>query len=250
MPAPIIPGAEPWSGEGGPNGVLVCHGFTGNPNSVKPLGQALHRAGFTVEVPLWPGHGTAIEDMMDTTWDDWSAAAEAAYQDLAGRCEKVVVAGLSMGGTLAAWLASNHPEVAGLILVNPATEPYPQEAIDMIRAMVDGGEEISPAIGSDIADPDVTESAYEGTPLRPLLSLVERGEELAAGLPRISCPILLMTSPNDHVVAPSASDFLAERVSGPVERVTLERSYHVATLDYDRDLIEERAVEFARKVTA
>ena len=75
-------------------------------------------------------------------------------------------------------------------------------------------------------------------------------EELAATLPRIACPILLMTSPNDHVVAPSASDYLAANVSGPVERVTLARSYHVATLDYDKDLIEERAIEFARKVTA
>ena len=250
MTAPIIPGAEPFSGEGGPHGALVCHGFTGNPNSVRPLGQALHRAGFAVEVPLWPGHGTSIDDMMDTTWADWSSAAEAAYQELAGRCEKVVVAGLSMGGTLATWLAANHSEIAGLILVNPATEPLPQEAVDMIKAMIEAGEDVSPAIGSDIADPDAHEIAYEGTPLRPLLSLVEHQTELDALLPKIACPVLLMTSPNDHVVAPSASDHLAARVSGPVERITLERSYHVATLDYDKELIEERAVEFARKVTA
>ena len=246
----IIPGAEPFSGEGGPHGVLLCHGFTGNAHSMKPLGRALNGAGFAVEVPLWPGHGTSVEDMMDTTWDDWSSAAEAAYQELAGQCEKVVVAGLSMGGTLAAWLGANHPEIAGLILINPATEPFPPEAVEMIVAMLDAGEEVSPGIGSDIADPDAKEIAYEGTPLRPLLSLVSQQEELAATLPRIACPILLMTSPNDHVVAPSASDYLAANVSGPVERVTLARSYHVATLDYDKDLIEERAIEFARKVTA
>jgi carboxylesterase len=250
MTAPIMEGAEPFSGAGGPHGVLCCHGFTGNPNSMRPLGQALHGAGFAVEVPLWPGHGTSIDDMLQTGWPDWSSAAEAAYQELAGRSEKVVVAGLSMGGTLAAWLGANHPEIAGLILVNPATEPMPQEAVDMIRAMLDAGEEISPAIGSDIADPDVTELAYEGTPLRPLLSLIEHQTELEALLPQIACPVLLMTSPNDHVVAPTASDYLAARVAGPVERVTLERSYHVATLDYDRALIEERAVEFARRVTS
>ena len=248
--ADIIPGAEPFSGEGGPHGALLCHGFTGNPNSMRPLGRVLHGAGFAVEVPRWPGHGTSLDDMMQTGWDDWSGAAEAAYQDLAGRCERVVVAGLSMGGTLAAWLGANHPEIAGLILINPATEPFPPEAVEMITAMVDAGEEVSPGIGSDIADPDAVEIAYEGTPLRPLLSLIAQQDELAAALPRIACPILLMTSPNDHVVAPSASDYLAARVSGPVERVTLERSYHVATLDYDRDIIEERSVEFARKVTA
>ena len=248
--ADIIPGAEPFSGEGGPHGVLLCHGFTGNPHSMKPLGRALHGAGFAVEVPLWPGHGTSVEDMMETTWDDWSSAAEAAYQELAGRCEKVVVGGLSMGGTLAAWLGANHPEIPGLILINPATEPFPPEGVEMIKAMIDAGEEVTEAIGSDIADPDAKEIAYSGTPLRPLLSLVSQQEELAEAVSRISCPILLMTSLNDHVVAPSASDYLATRVSGPVERVTLERSYHVATLDYDKDLIEERAIEFARKVTA
>jgi carboxylesterase len=52
------------------------------------------------------------------------------------------------------------------------------------------------------------------------------------------------------VVPPESSDLIAERVAGPLERVTLERSYHVATLDYDKDEIERRAVEFARKVTA
>lgn len=247
--AQIMAGAEPYSGPGGPHGVLCCHGFTGNPNSVRPLGQALNAAGYAVEVPLWPGHGTRIEDMMETTWDDWSSAAEAAYQELAARCDKVVVAGLSMGGTLAAWLAAHHPEIAGLVLVNPATEPLPQEAVDMIRAMIDVGEEVSPAIGSDIADPGAVEIAYDGTPLRPLLSLVEHQGELDELLPRIACPVLLMTSPNDHVVSPTASDYLAARVSGPVERVTLERSYHVATLDYDRPLIEELAVAFAAKVT-
>ena len=74
--------------------------------------------------------------------------------------------------------------------------------------------------------------------------------EIAAGLPKIECPVLLMNSPQDHVVPPSSSDLVAERVSGPLERVTLERSYHVATLDYDKDDIERRAVEFATKVTA
>ena len=82
------------------------------------------------------------------------------------------------------------------------------------------------------------------------MSLLDAGDEIAAALGAIECPVLLMNSPQDHVVPPSSSDMVAERVSGPVERVTLERSYHVATLDYDRDEIERRAVEFARKVTA
>jgi carboxylesterase len=85
MTAPIMPGADPLSVEGGPNGVLVLHGFTGNPGSMRGIAEAMVEAGFTVEMPLLPGHGTSVEDMVDTGWDDWLAAAEAAYQRLAGR---------------------------------------------------------------------------------------------------------------------------------------------------------------------
>jgi carboxylesterase len=247
---PVIPGAEPLSAAGDDVGVLVLHGFTGNPGSVRPLAQALAADGRTVELPRLPGHGTAVEDMVETGFADWSAAADAAYADLAGRTRTTVVAGLSMGGTLACWLAASHPEVGGLVVVNPLVQPPEPEMVAMARQMVEAGETIAPGIGSDIADPDSSETAYPGSPLRPLLSLVEAVEALQADLPRIACPVLVMTSPQDHVVPPANSDHLAALVAGPVERVTLERSYHVATLDYDKDLVGERAVAFVRKVAA
>src|SRR3954469_24689775 len=97
---PVLPGAEPFSADGGPHGVLVLHGFTGNPQSMRGLAEAFARAGFATELPRLPGHGTTVDDMNTTRWDDWAATADAAYADLAARCERVVVAGLSMGGTL------------------------------------------------------------------------------------------------------------------------------------------------------
>jgi len=247
---PVLPGAEPFSAPGGPNGALVLHGFTGNPQSMRGLAEAFAGAGFAVELPLLPGHGTAIEDMLDTGWGDWSSAAEAAYQDLCARSERVVVAGLSMGGTLTLWLAERHPEIAGIVLVNPAAEPPADSFREMLQGILDSGNPTMPAVGNDIADPDQTELAYDSTPVAPLLSMLEAGDEIAALLGSIECPVLLMNSPQDLVVPPSSSELIAERVSGPRERVTLERSYHVATLDYDKDEIERRAVEFANKVTA
>lgn len=249
MSAAIIPGCEPFSAAGGPAGVLVVHGFTGNPQSMRGLAQAFAAAGFTVELPLLPGHGTSIEDMLSTGWSDWSGAIESAYRELATRCASVVVAGLSMGGTLATWLAASHPEIAGLIAINAAVEPMATEMIDFLRQTLDSGTEVSPAIGNDVADPDAKELAYDGMPMRPLLSLVEHQNELAAMLGDIRCPTLILTSRNDHVVQPSASDYLAEHVSGPVERVWYDRSFHVITLDYDKADVEARSVEFAQKVT-
>jgi carboxylesterase len=64
----LIPGAEPFSAAGGPAGVLVLHGFTGNPQSMRGLAEAFAATGFTVELPLLPGHGTKVEDMIPTRW--------------------------------------------------------------------------------------------------------------------------------------------------------------------------------------
>ena len=245
----IIPGCEPWSAAGGPHGVLVLHGFTGNPQSMRGLAEAFAAAGFAVELPLLPGHGTSVDDMLGTDWSHWSAAAEAAFQDLAGRVDRVVVVGLSMGGSLTCWLASRHPEIAGIVCVNAAVS-VPDTMVDALQEMQDGGIDRIPAIGGDVADPAGREKAYDATPLRPLLSLADAADETVDDLAKITCPVLLMTSRQDHVVDPHSSDIVAERVSGPVERIPLERSYHVATLDYDKDLIFERAIEFAGSVTA
>jgi carboxylesterase len=246
----ILPGAEPFSADGGPHGALVLHGFTGCPQSMRGLAEAFAAAGFAVELPRLPGHGTTIEDMLETDWDDWSGEAERAFQGLANRVDKIVVAGLSMGGTLTAWIAERHPKIAGAVFVNPAIEPPAESFREMMRGIIESGSQTMPAVGNDIADPDATELAYDSTPIPCLLSLCEADDEIAANLAKIECPVLIMNSPQDHVVPPESSDILAAGVSGPVERVTLERSYHVATLDYDKDEIERRAVDFAQKVTA
>ena len=246
----LLPGAEPWSVDGGPAGALCLHGFTGNPTSMRGVAEAFAAADFSVELPRLSGHGTTVEDMMTTSWADWTADVEAAYQRLAARTDKVVVAGLSMGGSLTLWTALQHPEVAGIVCINPATKPQAAEVMEMLRGMVDEGTDVMPGIGADIADPAATESAYAQTPLRQLISLVEDGlAPLSKRYGEITCPLLLLTSPQDHVVEPSNGDFLAETFGGPVERISLDRSYHVATLDYDKDVILEAAVAFGRKVT-
>lgn len=249
LPADLIPGAEPWSHQGGSVGALVLHGFTGHPGSMRGVAEALAGAGFTVELPLLPGHGTKVEDMIPTGFVDWIGAAEAAYQDLAARCGRVVVVGLSMGGALAAWLGSEHPEIAGLVLINAVVSAPPgmREAVEQVMAT---GADRFEGIGSDIADPDQVETAYAETPLAPLLTLFAAADEFADRLGRITSPVLVVTSTQDHVVPPENSDLIAEKVAGPVERLRCERSYHVVTMDFDKDLVIAATVDFATKVTA
>ena len=243
-------GAEPFSAAGGPVGALVLHGITGTPASVRGLAAALAGAGLSVEAPLLPGHGTTVEDLAAVGWPQWAAAVDGAYLDLAGRCERVLVAGLSMGGTLACWLAARHAAVAGLVCVNPMVEPPAASFLDLLDDFLANGATMIPPIGADIAQPGGREPAYAQLPVASLRSLVAALGDLERQLPAIACPLLLFTSAVDHVVPPASSDLLAARVGGPVERVALTRSYHVATLDYDAGLIEQRTVAFAASVVA
>lgn len=249
---PILPGCEPWSSPGGgPHGALVLHGFTGNPVSMRPLAEALADAGLAVEMPRLPGHGTSIDDMVETGWDDWLAEAERTLLALQTRTTsgKVVVVGLSMGGALTAALAEAHPELAGIVLINTPVGA-PPEMVAGLEEMLAGGMEVMDSIGGDIADPDADEASYDGTPLRALVTLLAAGGDVRSRLVEIRCPTLIITSRQDHVVNPEDSDMLAELISGPVERIWLEKSFHVATLDYDRAEVEAATVEFAGRVTA
>jgi carboxylesterase len=252
MTNPIIPGAEPWSYEGdGHRGAVVVHGFTSNPSSMRGVAEALAAAGFHIELPRLPGHGTVVDDMLPTRWADWAAEAEAAYQRLAQRATHIVVVGLSMGGALTLRLGADHPEIAGLVCINPVAQPQPIEITDMLRDLAVGGTAVLPGIGGDIADPDAKESAYDGTPVEPLRSMLVDGiEPLSRQYADMHMPLLLMNSPQDHVVEPVQSQYLVDQYGGPVERVTLERSYHVATQDYDKELIFQSTVEFATRVVA
>jgi carboxylesterase len=242
-------GAEPFSAAGNAQGALVLHGFTGNTFSMRGVASAIADAGLSVEAPLLPGHGTSVADMLDTRWADWSAATEAAYLDLAGRCDKVAVVGLSMGGTLTCWLAERHPEIAGLVVINPLVQSIPADQVAAVRGMVEAGVTLMDGIGSDIAEPDVAELSYDQTPVEPLLSLLAAADEVGAKLADIACPVLLFSSREDHVVPPTNGDALASALGERCERVWLERSYHVATLDYDRDEIQKRAADFVTRVT-
>jgi carboxylesterase len=130
------------------------------------------------------------------------------------------------------------------VLVNPLIEPPDAEAVPFIDSLIEGGDELVPGVGSDIAQEGSIESAYAELPLRAARSLFGAAEEISSALSSVTCPILLFSSTQDHVVAPVSGDRLVEGVRGPVERVVLERSFHVATLDYDKDEIERRSVQF------
>jgi carboxylesterase len=244
----VLAGAEPFSHRGGPVGVLVLHGFTGNPTSMLPLATLAAQRGYSVELPRLPGHGTTVEDMITTTWSDWTAAAEAAYDDLAARCDRVAIVGLSMGGGLTAYVAELRDAVAACVFINPLVKPPPAELLEGLEGLLAAGMETIDSIGSDIKKQGVVESSYPATPLAPAKSLFEGLVKVYENLSLISAPSLLISSREDHVVTSDNGDDLVAMVSGPIERVWLEDSYHVATLDNEQALVESLTFDFLARV--
>lgn len=215
---------------------------------MRPIAERIASAGYSVELPRLPGHGTTVDDMMTTTWADWSKAAEDAYDELAGRSERVAVVGLSMGGGLAAYVAEVRPSVAGCVLINPLVKPAAPELAEGLAALLESGVESIESIGSDVKKEGVVESSYSATPLAQVKSLFEAMQTVYENLGEITAPTLLLSSREDHVVTPDNGDDLVAKVSGPIERVWLENSYHVATIDNDQELVESLTMDFLSRV--
>ena len=246
----VRPGAEPFAHDGSDVGVLLVHGFTGSPQSMRPWGQALADKGYTVRVPRLPGHGTTWQEMNRTRWEDWYAEADRAFAELGTRCEKVVVGGLSMGGTLVTRLAEDHgPSVCGLVLVNPAfkVEDARLAALPVLKVLVPS----LAGISNDIKKPGQDEGAYDRTPLRALHSQVRAWAAVVRDLPSVTQPVLLLRSREDHVVPASSEELFLSRISSAdVTEIVLEDSYHVATLDNDASRIVDESIAFIDRVTA
>ncbi len=245
-----LPDAEPFAADGGPVGVVVSHGFTGTPASVRDWARAFADAGFTVRLPLLPGHGATWRETNRSRWPQWYDAIENAYQEVAARCDTVFAAGLSMGGTLVTRLAERHPEaIAGLVLVNPA---YSTTRIDAkFVPYISWAVRSRPSIGGDIKKPGVEEPADDRTPVVAFGSLQKLWKVTRADLASVRAPILLYRSRVDHVVDPSSARVLAAgAVNTTIREVILEDSYHVATLDHDAPAIFEGSVRFVRELSA
>jgi carboxylesterase len=245
----ILPGAEPFDHDGSDIGVLLCHGFTGTPQSLRPWGEYLADRGYSVRLPLLPGHGTTWQEMNRTRWEDWYACVDAAFRELHEDCERVVVCGLSMGGALALQLAQGHgPRISGLVLVNPAVKfDDPRTLLLPVLKNFVGS---LAGVGNDIKKAGVTELAYTRTPLKAAHSQLIAWQSVVRDLPEVTQPVLLLRSPQDHVVPASSSALILSRISSlDVTEILLEDSYHVATIDNDAQRIFDESAKFIERTT-
>lgn len=257
----VMLGAEPYENladtpSGRRVGILLTHGFSGTPQSLRGWAAALEERGWSVSVPLLPGHGTTWQEMNTTPWTDWYGAAEAALSRIASHSEKIVVAGLSMGATLALRLTQQYPsggahelggQLAGTMVVNPSLATQRRDAWLLPFAQRFIGS--FPGIANDIAKPGARELAYDRLPLKAAYSLRELWSLVRADLPQITGPLAVYQSATDHVVEAISTRILLDQVgSSDLTHHVLPRSFHVATLDYDADYIFSTSIEWIERI--
>ena len=244
---PVMPGAEPFTHAGGSTGALLCHGFTGSPQSLRPWAEYLAEAGLSVGLPRLPGHGTTWQDMARTRWQDWYAEIDRAFDELRAHSDEIFVMGLSMGGCLALRLAERRgPSVSGLVLVNPSlTGDTPllklAPALKLVVPSLKG-------IASDIKKEGSSELGYDRVPVKAVDSLRQLWRITQSQLAEVTAPVLVYHSTDDHVVGPASLRLLR----GALPRLEVREcpdSYHVATLDNDAQAIFAGSLEFVRTHT-
>jgi carboxylesterase len=217
---------------------------------MRPLGEALSQAGYTVLGPRLPGHGTSPEDMAKTGARDWVAGVATALAELQTRCSRVFMTGLSMGGTLTLYMAGQHPQAfAGIIPINAVVRFENPDFAGL--AYAPGLPPMIPGIGSDIKKPGAVELAYPAVPVPCIAEIHALAAVTYALLPRVIAPTLILTSREDHVVPPINGSVIAGAIGAAnIEQVVLEDSYHVATLDNDLPQIIAETLRFISAVTA
>jgi len=227
-------------------GVLVIHGITSTTSSMKYLAEQFADAGFNVELPGLTGHGTKWQDMNLIKYTDWIDDLEKALAKLKQRCSKIFLCGLSLGGGLALFIAGKYPDVRGVILINHAAKFTNPKFwfVPIMRKFIKS----VPAVASDIKDPNSIEIAYDRTPTNGVYEMLQMLKKIRKMLPNIQLPVLIFKSREDHVVPKISATYTMHNLgSKDKELIWLENSYHVAPLDYDKELIAKKSIEFIEK---
>lgn len=247
LPITLLPGAEPFFFRGGPVGVLLIHGFTGAPREVRPVGEVLAAAGYTVFGPRLAHHGTRPEDMFRSHWRDWVASALDGYYLLRDQCETVFVGGLSMGGVLSLYLAAHHP-VAGVFVMSTPMRPlldgmdWRSRYAGALSYLVPFTPKGPPSTGSD-----PHHVSYDRYPVRAIAQLRALLRVTSDALPRVQAPALVIHSRGDTGVPAANLDYIyAHLGSADKDKLWLERSGHIVTEGPEREQLFERILRFVQ----
>ncbi|MBI1296440.1 alpha/beta fold hydrolase [bacterium] len=241
---------DPFWLEGGEVGVLMIHGFTGSPSELRPVAEALHGQGWTVFAPLLPGHGTHVSEMNQCRFSHWTAAVDAALDELKGRCSSVVVAGQSMGALLVLDLAARRgDEIAGVIAY--ASALIPTDRLSFMVPLIKHFIKTMPKGPNDFVDKRAVDRLwdYDVNPIPAAHELFKLAAQVRSELGQIRTPLLLLHSRDDRVIDARSSQIVYDQVAASQKELFfLEGCGHVLTLDVHWPGVAQRSIDFVRQV--
>ncbi len=228
-------------------GVVIVHGFTSTTSSMLYVAERFAEKGYHVEMPPLSGHGTDWQDLENTQYTDWIKDVEKGIDDCMKRTKNVFILGLSMGGTLSMRMLEIYPILKGAALINHAmifTNPM-MKWIPFLKSI----KRTTKPIASDIKDKSQKEIAYEKTPLEGIHQMLKLITAVRLDLHKLTQPVIIFKSKDDHVVPVVSAEWTYENIRSNMKKlIWLDNSYHVATMDYDKDIIIECADEFFKSV--
>jgi carboxylesterase len=260
--------------EGGRCGVLLIHGLTGTPTEMRLVGKGLNNAGFSVYGMQLAGHCGDVPDLLGTGWKDWYASVEAAAEKFRHEVDHLFVAGLSMGAILALKLAAERPEWIRGVGVYGATFQYDGWAIPwygrfsfllpflhrfgigknrMVHENEPYGlrdERLRAQISGLMLGGDSAAAGLPGNPWPSLAEMYNMAAVVSRELPKVTAPCFIAHATEDDVASLENAYLVARSVSGPVEMLLLEDSYHMITIDRERRTLAQRSADFFAKIAA
>ena len=241
---------DPFFWKEGHVGVLLLHGLTATPAEVRPLGEALRAAGYTVAAPILPGHGASPKDLNRVKWQDWLNAAELTYQSLQKQCDKIFVGGESTGAIIALILAEQHPDIVGVLEYAPALK-LALSRLSMLRMYI-----AAPFVPW-LPKPGLKTNnvplwqGYRVNPLKGVIQLFKLQKVARQILPKINQPILVIEGENDQTIDLDSGRIICENTqSSYTELHILAKSSHVVIVDIARDEATKLTLKFMEKVLA
>ena len=258
--------------EGGRSGVLLIHGLTGTPTEMRRVGKGLNRAGFSVYGMQLAGHCGDANDLIKTGWRDWYASVEAAAESFRHEVDHLFVAGLSMGAVLSLKLAAEKPDWIKGVGVYGATFRYDGWAVpwysrfaaplSMLCKLGVGrhrmvyesepygirDERLRAQISAQMLGGDSAAAGLPGNPWPSLAEMFSMARVVRRDLPRVTSPCLIAHAVEDDIASLANARMVEEGVSGPVEMLLLNDSYHMITVDRERRLLTERSAEFFGRI--
>ncbi|MBF0104821.1 MAG: alpha/beta fold hydrolase [Deltaproteobacteria bacterium] len=231
--------------------ILLIHGFTGTPDCLRHLANHLHSLGYTVSAPLLAGHGTTRESLAKTGWKDWYQTCHSVFLEMQENHTHIFVAGLSLGGLLTLKLAEDYPQSINAIacLATPAflnswaTVLLKIHAYTPLKRLRLYQKKSSP----DVKNPVARKNFWNITdmPLSCIQSITGLQKKVCSNLHKVVCPTLIVHSRYDSTAPYASMNHISKNISAKVtETVTLENSFHLITIDYDKDLVSEKVGTF------